>query len=258
MRMPVAGLCLATLLLCGSASGAQVWKIGLIIDDEGGDKDQEVLNLATRAFLESRRFTVFERSRLEKIVREQKLQQFTGKDLQVLADLTGIDYLGVIDYQVATEGDAYTVSMAIRVIDVRTGQVTETLDNRTFGSRLPLLPGGDGSDKLRRTIATRFPATGYVVRVQGGMVEVDLGKEHGIKEGDSLELLRLGETSIHPVTGQELPAAEYEVGALEVVSLGDQVSVCKPKGRKTDVRVGDLARLQTGGMLKKLPLVGGR
>jgi hypothetical protein len=258
MRIRIAGLFLGALLLCGSADGAQMWKIGLIVDTERGGRDQEVLNLATRAFLESRRFSVFERSRLEKIVREQKLQQFTGKDLQVLADLTGIDYLGLIDYEVANEGDVYTLGMTIRVIDVRTGQVHETLDNRTFGARLPLVPGGDGSEKLRRTIATRFPATGYVVRVQGGTVEVDLGSEHGIKEGDSLELLRLGEPSIHPVTGVELPAAEYEIGVLEVVSLGVQVSVCKPKGRKTEVRVGDLARLQTGGALRRLPWGGGR
>lgn len=258
MRIRIAGLCLGALLFCGGANGAQTWKIGLIVDTEGGGRDQDVLHLATRAFLESKRFEVFERSRLEQIVREQKLQQFTGKDLEVLARLTGIDYLGLIDYEVTTEGDVFSVAMAIRVIDVHTGQVTETLDNRTFGARLPLLPGGDGSEKLRRTIATRFPATGYVVRVQGGMVEVDLGREHGIKEGDSLELLRLGEPAIHPVTGAELPAAEYEVGALEVVSLGEQISVCKPKGKRTEPQVGDLARLQTGGMLKKLPLVGGR
>lgn len=244
-----------------------IFKLGLIL---GGQKDHrldgDVLDAATAAFVNSKRFTMVERRQLDAVLTEKDLQEFVGGQVnQKLTSVLGLDFIGIVGYTFdrvkgLDEVERNRLIINIRMIDVKTATIFATLESaRTALASAPETPR-DAGLVLFKSIREAFPPLGYVVEVEGKKVMVDLGSEAGVKDGDVLEVVREGKQIIHPVTGVPLPAAMEVIGELKVVSASSAMSSCKVKSVKEgEVSLANLVRLkveksQWKGMLLKLPL----
>ncbi len=259
-----AGLVLAT------PAEAQVekpqFKLGLVLGTKENRKlDDEVVAAATEAFVTSRRFTLVERQQLNAVLTEKDLQEFLGGQVnQKLTDVLGLDFIGLVGYSVdrveALDGRLQVrFILNVRMIDVKTAAVVATLESVRSDLIQPTNPREAGK-ALSQTIRESFPPVGYVIQIDGKDVLVDLGIEAGIREGDTLEVVREGERLLHPVYGTEMPAVMKVIGELKVASASPAMATCRAKGGKFDLAVKNLVRLKAKhsawqDWIQKVPLV---
>ncbi len=206
-------------------------RIGLILASEVDRKlGDEVLSAVTEVFASSKRFVVIERHRLAAVFTEKDLQRFLGQGNPDLSGVLGLDLLGLVVHSVETRqvdaGEAVArVILEVRLVEVMTGTILETLNSeRAFSP--PALTLREAGNYLSESLRERFPLSGYVIRVTGKEVTVDLGTDDGLKDGAALEIVRKGEQIIHPVTHVPLPAEWIVSGELKVIFVSPQLSTC--------------------------------
>lgn len=263
-RRPLRGAIVAALLLSpllgASAAPAQRTALGLVTDGDGWGKhkdlDAQAIHAATEAFLNTRRFDVTERMELAKIFQEKSLQDVLGGESGNLFDLEGLDVLGFVSYEAEPQGygEPPLFTLRVRLAAVGTGEVLGTFDSVRV-SAFPSTSLAKAGDKLAANLRDAFPPEGIVVRVvDPKQVVVDLGTSMGIKQGDSLVLFADSEPIIHPITGEELPGQEVELGKLKVQSVGLQVATCKVTSASMPIEVTQRVRFESKTkLLQRLP-----
>jgi len=95
------------------------------------------------------------------------------------------------------------------------------------------------SDELRESLKAFFEREGYIVKVEGEKVLVDI---KNLRDGEELTVLREGKEIIHPITKQSLGREEERVGKVVVEQVGDKFSVGRLVEGK-DIKVGDRAKV---------------
>lgn len=212
-----------------------LYKMGLVLNNNkrNRDLDSDVLNAATRAFFDSKRFTMVERAQLDAVFTEKDLQGFLGKGNKELSDVLGLDMLGLVAYTVESKsmgGVNRTIfTLEVRLVDVKTGQILGSITSERPDYLTPPATPRDAGRGLFQSVREAFPPFGYIVKIDGENVVVDLGSEAGVQEKDVLEIVREGEKIIHPVTGEVLPSEMVVIGELKVLSTSAQLSQCKLK-----------------------------
>jgi len=114
------------------------------------------------------------------------------------------------------------------------------LFSRTAGSRagfglllwflIALTPAhaATGLDRLVRQVEGLFPPLqGYVLKVKGSQVLIDLKQGQPVKPGDVLKLVRLGEEIIHPVTNKVIGREETDLGQVKIVDVRQDYSIAQ-------------------------------
>ena len=91
--------------------------------------------------------------------------------------------------------------------------------------------------------AAAQPERGYVVRVDGGAVWLDLTAADGAAPGRRFEIYAEGTPLTHPVTGADLGRASREVAEGEVRDVADKFSMGAIVSRTGEVSAGQRARL---------------
>lgn len=206
-------------------------KIGLVLGSENDQKlGDDILSAVTDVFAASKRFVMLERHRLDAIFTEKDVERFLGKGNRVLSDLLGLDLVGLVVHSVETKKagagkDSSKVILEVRLVEVTTGVILETLSSERPYSP-PALTLQEAGNYLSETLREKFPLSGYVVQVRGKEVIVDLGIDDGLKDGMALEVVRKGEQIIHPVTHIPLPPEWIVTGELKVVFVSPEVSTC--------------------------------
>lgn len=252
-RSPLPPLLIVLLLLPAVQAAAQSdraqYKIGLVIGNEERSRlDGDILTLSTEAFVLSRRFSVIERSQLDAVFTEKDLQGFLGSGNNDLSTVLGLDLLGIVEYTTemapsAQGGQHQVFYITVRLVNVTTGEILTTISTKREGAAAPATPREAG-DLLFANIRAAFPPMGYVVKIDGDKLTVDLGESLGLRKGDFLEVVREGEQIIHPVTGLPLPAEQVVIATLRVVATSQQLSTCKLKSGDKGVDLGDRVRFK--------------
>ncbi len=103
-------------------------------------------------------------------------------------------------------------------------------------------------DRIVNQIETMFPPVeGYVVAVEGDKIILDLKEGDPIKAGDKLDLVRFGETLMHPVSKKELGRNEEELGQVRISRVSRNFSIARSLkrvvGSKEKPKVGDGVRM---------------
>lgn len=100
-----------------------------------------------------------------------------------------------------------------------------------------------GLDRMAGQIEGLFPdLKGFVLSVEGGQVLIDLKQGQPLKPGDVLNVVRLGETLTHPVTGEVVGRKETDVGTVEVVEVRDNYSITRVLSTRQPIQSGDAVR----------------
>jgi hypothetical protein len=252
-------LALLCLLVMGSPAQGERIKLGLVLTNplpewhyRNKNLDTQILNAAIQAFHSTRRFDIAEREKLETLFAEKSLSEMiTGEDTD-LRTMLDLDLLGMVNYTVETEVDSQnsryeTYWIEVQLTDVETGRVIELLSSRraTLAAGLadPTSPT-IAAQRLYANIRDTFPPEGEIIKISGSKIYVDLGTDLGIKPGDTLEILRPGESIIHPRTGELLPGEEVLVGVLKVATATEQLATCKAKKVDSPPELLDLVRFK--------------
>jgi curli biogenesis system outer membrane secretion channel CsgG len=235
--------------------------------------------LATELF-KTGAFIIVERERLNKVLEEQKMGASgainpataaqTGKVLGLNAIVTG----SISEFGVKTEGVDYGIykkkvqmadcSVDIRVVDSTTGQFlfAETGKGHFEREKKQVLGMGQkgGYDetlgtKVLRAAIVKFMDnliqqlqtiewTGRVASISGDKIYINAGRSIGLKAGDKLKVVELGEEIFDPETHVSLGRAEGGAkGTLTVTGFsGDKLTVASPDNGVGTIKVGDIVK----------------
>lgn len=229
---------------------AKTLNIALLMAEKSRQKEaNEILNAATSAFFESKRFKVIERDQLPKIFQERDLTDFITGAPGDLSNLEGVDLIGVVTYS-KEEGVSMDkakrqveIYIDVRLTDVKTGQVIGSVNSRRPSVLYEPTTPFNASRLLLADVRELFPPEGSVLNVDGETVVVNLGTIEGVKKGDTLEVIQDGEV-FFDAEGKSYPPLEELVGILKVTQVSTQLSKCKIKKGAEVISLGARVRLK--------------
>ena len=79
----------------------------------------------------------------------------------------------------------------------------------------------------KKTLSYFQPLKGKVLDVKGDVVEIDIGRDKGVKKGLRLKVFKEGVPFYHPVTGEFIGRIEQYRGVVEATTVNDTTSLCK-------------------------------
>lgn len=226
--------------------------------------------LSTRLFA-TQKFLVFERPDIEKIKAEQSITKdagLIGVDALIIGSVTefGRSTTGKSGFLSATKIQTAHAKVEIRLVEVRTGYVfftgsgsgdanTESGQIAGFGSKADYdaslndrAIGAAISDVQNALVAKldERPWRTDILKVDGRQVYISGGSRQGLKIGDTLPIMKSGETIKSAQTGFDISLPAKTVGQIKVVSLfGDNET---NEGAVADIISGTVTEADRGGL----------
>jgi hypothetical protein len=181
---------------------------------------EETLAGLNNVLIGSNRYTMIDRIRVKDVLNEQVFQYsgLTDKNNVVkLGHLLNVEkFIYTTLYKKAND----QLVLRCRVIDVTTGQI-ELNNEKSFHNNSPENVGRYSAG----AIIAKYPLLGKIEGSVKGDSIVNLGKKHGIKNGDRLFVAR--KNVIMADDGKSLFSELVRVGILEVLSVNDEWSKVK-------------------------------
>ena len=242
-----------------------------------GLNGRSLADMAITYLTNTGKFNVVERSRLDKIMKEQELQlsdqvasqvaevgRLVGADAVVFGIVTGAsdEVIPKVSFKILQ----FKVTVDMRCVDASTGKVIYAeqalgqVDKKIIeDSRGKVVSGNINSkdeysvvlkqaigDSVKK-IAAKFPLLGYVVSVQGEQVITDVGSTKGVQPGSQFIVFRKGQPIIHPATGKTLGWSKQIIALIQIDSSEETMSTGKIlalKDAKEKPQAGDLVILK--------------
>lgn len=237
-----------------------------VLEFDGGKLVDEKLrfrmaDILVTALVQAGRFNVVERSRLDAVLAEQKLQASGVTDPATAVRVGRLLNAELVVYGVVTsltnqkiDKFAYDVMRAEAAIDVHavntaSGQivVSQTAKGAAEGKVVTTASGtvvsGPASfdaltvdairqalDRVAVRLAGAFPLVGVVVRAENGTVYIDAGENRGVRPGDAFVVFRKGAELVHPVTKQRLGFQKTVLGTVQVTSTEAELAAGRVTG----------------------------
>jgi curli biogenesis system outer membrane secretion channel CsgG len=229
-------------------------------------KEVETSALTNRfitALVQTRKFDVVDRDKLDKVLAEQQFGESGMLDparCVKAGKIIGADYFlsGQISFFTATEtikenpyvAGNFThdcilqIRVDMRIVDTRTSKIVaaEVGDARyevKFQSQDPRFTqvSAELLDHVQRqlcdTLTIKVIDGVYPIKVIGwtdGVAFLNRGEGGGLRPGDVLDVYSVGEEMVDPDTGASLGATETKIGALQVTSVEAKFSKAAPFG----------------------------
>jgi hypothetical protein len=206
----------------------------------------------TNALVKVGRYEVLARTRLAAVLAEQKLNNsdlVDPKAAQAVGKLLGATYVATGSLLSANfepgffSKDQFRARAHLQVIEVETGRVVVSESILGVRKQLVMRRGetlGKLSDAEREqsfaevadSIAFQFadrlnllhPLAGYIVKVDGARVALNLGEDSGVKPGQEYRVYVDAEPIRDPVTGDTLSSERKALGRLVVTSVDKRLS----------------------------------
>jgi len=235
----------------------------LMTDSDYDSLGKQASDMLASRLVKSNNFMVFERSDLNKIVKEQAISGggLVGVDTAIVGSVTefGRAIEGKSGFLSKTKVQVARAKVDIRLVDIKTGQVffsatgageatTESGEIAGYGSRSEYdatlnaraiaAAITDVIDKLVSTLDEK-PWRTDILEAQGGQIFISGGFRQGLKVGDELVVMAPGQKVKSKQTGMEISLPGREVARIKVVSFfGDnennEGSVCEVIKGKID------------------------
>ena len=172
------------------------------------------------------RFKVMERAALNQILAEQSLGQTGVLDATTAAKIgkgIGVDAIIIGSVAAAASG---ALSIDTRVIDTESAAIIVAHDAYTGSSDAQSVK--NAVENLARKITESLPLVdGYVIRIDGPELIIDVGRNGGLKRGMKCVIYKEGAPIKHPITGEILGKETSVIGEVLVTDAFDKYSVAK-------------------------------
>ncbi len=202
-----------------------------------GQYKEAITNEMINELVNLRRFKVIERSAIDQIVAEQKMQASGFVDDRTavkLGKIAGADALVI--GTVTRNGESLKVSA--RLVDVETAETLIAQDAATDDLAL------ESIDRTITNVATmlynELPIIeGDIIRVDAEELFIDIGSTKGLRKGTKCVVFREGESIKHPISGEILGKKVTRLGEIIVIQVQDKFATVKPVETEQDIKVGD-------------------
>ncbi|MEW5799827.1 MAG: CsgG/HfaB family protein [Bacteroidota bacterium] len=196
-----------------------------------------VTNEMINELVNLRRFRVIERSAMDKIVSEQKIQAsgfVDDKTAVKLGKIAGADALVIGN--ISMNGTA--VKISARLVDVETG---ETLIAQDAASENTTAESLDATvTNVATLLYNELPIIeGDIIKVESEELFIDIGSIQGLRKGTKCVVFREGESIKHPISGEILGKKVTRLGEIIVIQVQDKFATVKPIETEQDIQVGD-------------------
>jgi tetratricopeptide (TPR) repeat protein len=105
----------------------------------------------------------------------------------------------------------------LRLVDTETSAIARTIQHRIASSTDLEREIFDVNRAVLKSVVEQYPLQGYVVRMEGSEVMINLGQAHGVTTGTAFEIIQPGETVTYK--GRQMRGASQTVARLEVVRV---------------------------------------
>lgn len=196
-----------------------------------------VTNRMINDLVNLRRFKVTERSAIDKIVAEQKIQAsgfVDDKTAVSLGKIAGADALVVGTISIAGS----QLKISARLVDVETGETLIAQEASTSVSN------PESIDPTVTNVATmlynELPIIeGDIIKVDPEELFIDIGSISGLRKGTKCVVFREGESIKHPISGEILGKKVTRLGEIIVIQVHDKFATVKTIDSEQDIQVGD-------------------
>ena len=144
--------------------------------------------------LQNRGFTIVERRLLDKVLAEVKLgsSDIADQDTQIkLGKVLAARMM--VSGVLTSQGQGTTLAAAVRAIDTETTQLAMVRSERSTGTPNPTELAARIAQSVAQTVQDKYPLKGRIVSVDGERAIINLGKKHGLTQGQSFNVLIRGE-----------------------------------------------------------------
>jgi hypothetical protein len=213
-----------TIKLVGERMGVAV----LPFENKGasGDLGEIMLDKMITVLWNQERFKVMERAALNQVLAEQSLGQSGVVDAATAAEIgkgIGVDAIIIGSVAAAPSG---ALSIDTRVIDTESAAIIVAHDAYTGSSDAQSVK--NAVENLARKITESLPLVdGYVIRIDGNELIIDVGRNGGMKKGMKCVIYKEGAPIKHPITGEILGKETDVIGEVLVTDAFDKYSVAK-------------------------------
>lgn len=196
----------------------------LPFDNKGGSPEITSMvqdNMITTLY-NLRRFKILERSKIDEIVKEQKLGM-TGfidpaKAVKV-GKVAGVDAILMGSISSTAGGVAITA----RLIDTETGTIITAKDAFSDQTSLQNIKGM--SQDIAIQIYNDVPLVeGYVIKVDPTQVILDVGTNKGMRKGMKMVIYKEGDAITHPATGEVLGKTVTKLGEVLLLEVQEKMA----------------------------------
>lgn len=226
--------------------------------------EAQINQRVTMAFFKTGKFQMIERAQLNAVLREGKLEQSglvddataarLGRQLGAAFVLVG-SYTGGLGhvtelktsfFGTRSRKDSFPghLEARLRLVGTEDGTIREpflvhaTSSDPAYYHSYELLLD-DFSHNLAREVATRYPLTGYVIKLLSEREAlVDLGRRQGLEKGAGFELVEQGADVVHPVTGKPVQGERRVLTRMQATEVGEESSTLKVVGPGAVLRLG--------------------
>jgi tetratricopeptide (TPR) repeat protein len=179
--------------------------------------------------LQNRGYTLVERRLLDKVLAEVKLgsSALADQDTQIrLGRLFAARLMvsGVLD------AGAGGLGASVRAIDTETTQLALARTERKAGAPDPAAMARALADQVAATIADKYPLKGRIAAVEGEQVILNLGSKHGVKPGQSFNVLSRGEPI--ELNGRVLGHRDSRIARLTITDVQEQLAFARISDRQ--------------------------
>jgi hypothetical protein len=213
-----------TIKLVGERMGVAV----LPFENKGASHDlgEIILDKMITVLWNQERFKVMERAALNQVLAEQSLGQSGVLDATTAAEIgkgIGVDAIVIGSVAAAPSG---ALSIDARVIDTESAAIIVAHDAYTGSSDAQSVK--NAVENLARKITESLPLVdGYVIRINGTELIIDVGRNGGMKKGMKCVIYKEGAPIKHPITGEILGKETNVIGEVLVTDAFDKYSVAK-------------------------------
>lgn len=128
-----------------------------------------------------------------------------------------------------------------RLYDCDRGKIREI-----YNSRISRDHPREDLVELAQKIVEDFPLQGLVIDRQRENFFIDLGRIHGLRKGDTLEVFQRGEVIRHPLTREPLRVEVELLTRARVIQAFSNTSLCQPE-KKMEIPLSSLVRIKKAG-----------
>jgi len=199
----------------------------LPFETKGVGKDIDDIHLMDKLITELlnlNRFQVIERSQLEKIIEEHKLNLSGIIDQRTAVEVGKTAGVDVVVLGSITGGDQ--VSIDARLVDTETANILTS--RSAFSKDYALLNLSKMINDLAQKINSDMPIiSGLVIKSDAGDIWIDIAAADGLKKNMKCHVYREGEPVIHPVSGDTIDIQKDQICDVQVTEVFEGYSEVK-------------------------------
>ena len=262
---------LAVIFAVSFCSAAKKTVMVMPLENISGYNEQKVAEIMTQQLITaihgSGNYTVVERFQTGEILKEQGFQNiagnpnksveqnnFSGADYTLFGKVTMAEFInnpaGALISKLGKLAEKYAhqskckIKFEFRLVDNSTGEVVvaSTVEGCKSGvTKAEAFNEAckDASENFLREIQKANPLVAKVVEISGQELYIDKGSHDGLREGETLVILRESDAII--VNGKIVGMKRQELGKAKVIEINAEYSICKVV-EGVGIRKGDVLK----------------